>query len=38
MTVTVERHGEDGDFPLDVVSDYLPTQLLNRSWVGEFDT
>lgn len=28
----------DGDFPIDVVSDYLPTQLLNRSWVGEFDT
>ncbi|MEU9797504.1 immunity 49 family protein [Streptomyces sp. NPDC051000] len=28
----------DGDFPIDVVSDYLPIQLLNRSWVGEFDT
>lgn len=28
----------DGGFPIDVVSDYLPVQLLNRSRVGEFDT
>ncbi|WP_374775139.1 immunity 49 family protein [Streptomyces sp. NBC_01310] len=28
----------DGDFPIDVVSDYLPLQLLNRSWIGEFPT
>ncbi|MFZ4296601.1 immunity 49 family protein [Streptomyces cinereoruber] len=28
----------DGDFPIEVESDYLPVQLLNRSWLGEFDT
>ncbi|MER5779351.1 immunity 49 family protein [Streptomyces sp. NPDC002039] len=28
----------DAGFPIDVVSDYLPVQLLNRSRVGEFDT
>ncbi|MEU1215740.1 immunity 49 family protein [Streptomyces sp. NPDC005791] len=28
----------DGDFPIEVVSDYLPVQLLNRSWLGEFPT
>ncbi|MFF3245935.1 immunity 49 family protein [Streptomyces sp. NPDC002870] len=28
----------DGDFPLDVASDYLPIQLLNRSLLGEFPT
>ncbi|MFJ4502136.1 immunity 49 family protein [Streptomyces sp. NPDC088864] len=28
----------DADFPLDVESDYLPTHLLQRSWLGEFPT
>jgi len=28
----------DGDFPLEVESEYLPVFLLNRSRVGEFDT
>jgi hypothetical protein len=28
----------DGDFPIEVDSDYLPVQLLNRSWLGEFPT
>ncbi|MEV5442156.1 immunity 49 family protein [Streptomyces sp. NPDC052644] len=28
----------DGDIPIAVESNYLPVQLLNRSWVGEFDT
>ncbi|MFD9289443.1 immunity 49 family protein [Streptomyces sp. NPDC060030] len=28
----------DGDFPIEVESDYLPVQLLNRSWLGEFPT
>ncbi|WP_330238852.1 immunity 49 family protein [Streptomyces sp. NBC_00525] len=26
----------DGDFPVDVESEYLPQHLLQRSWVGEF--
>ncbi|MFJ7626057.1 immunity 49 family protein [Streptomyces sp. NPDC097595] len=26
----------DGDFPIDVESEYLPQHLLQRSWVGEF--
>ncbi|MEU9235092.1 immunity 49 family protein [Streptomyces subrutilus] len=28
----------DGGFPLHVVSEYLPSHLLNRDWLGEFDT
>ncbi|MFD4032139.1 immunity 49 family protein [Streptomyces sp. NPDC058637] len=28
----------DGGFPSGVESDYLPVQLLNRSWLGEFPT
>ncbi|MEU0129180.1 immunity 49 family protein [Streptomyces sp. NPDC006289] len=28
----------DGDFPIEVDSDYLPIHLLNRSWLGEFPT
>ena len=28
----------DGDFPIDVESEYLPVQMLNRSWLGEFPT
>ncbi|MFE9913474.1 immunity 49 family protein [Streptomyces clavifer] len=28
----------DGGFPIGVESDYLPVQLLNRSWLGEFPT
>ncbi|MFI6530443.1 immunity 49 family protein [Streptomyces uncialis] len=28
----------DGDFPIDVESDYLPHHLIARSWLGEFPT
>lgn len=28
----------DAEFPLEVQSDYLPKALLERPWVGEFDT
>lgn len=28
----------DAGFPIEVESDYLPIRLLDRSWVGEFDT
>ncbi|NKI44557.1 immunity 49 family protein [Streptomyces sp. LD120] len=28
----------DGGIPLNVASDYLPRHLLQRSWVGEFET
>lgn len=28
----------DAGFPIKVESDYLPVRLLDRSWVGEFDT
>ncbi|WP_259294349.1 immunity 49 family protein [Streptomyces resistomycificus] len=28
----------DAGFPIDVESDYIPSQLLNRAWVGEFPT
>ncbi|MFJ6615607.1 immunity 49 family protein [Streptomyces sp. NPDC091289] len=28
----------DAGFPIEVESDYLPICLLDRSWVGEFDT
>lgn len=28
----------DADFPIDVESDYLPVELLHRSWLGEFPT
>ncbi|MCX0243941.1 immunity 49 family protein [Streptomyces drozdowiczii] len=28
----------DADFPLDIESDYLPTHLLQRTWIGEFPT
>ncbi|MER5868298.1 immunity 49 family protein [Streptomyces sp. NPDC002044] len=28
----------DAGFPIEVESDYLPVRLLDRSWVGEFDT
>lgn len=28
----------DADFPINVESDYIPSQLLNRAWVGEFPT
>lgn len=28
----------DAGFPIEVESDYLPTYLLNRAWVGEFPT
>ncbi|GGU66148.1 immunity protein 49 of polymorphic toxin system [Streptomyces cavourensis] len=28
----------DASFPIEVESDYLPIRLLDRSWVGEFDT
>ncbi|MFB7948386.1 immunity 49 family protein [Kitasatospora phosalacinea] len=31
-------HAFDGDFPLDVESDYLPKYLLNHGWLGEFPT
>ncbi|ROQ71567.1 hypothetical protein EES39_05245 [Streptomyces sp. ADI92-24] len=26
----------DGDFPIDIETEYLPQHLLQRSWVGEF--
>ncbi|MDK0521030.1 immunity 49 family protein [Streptomyces sp. ML-6] len=28
----------DAGFPVEVESEYLPVRLLDRSWVGEFDT
>ncbi|MFF3395537.1 immunity 49 family protein [Streptomyces sp. NPDC002669] len=28
----------DGKFPIDVESDYLPTHLLQHTWLGEFPT
>ncbi|OEJ32573.1 immunity 49 family protein [Streptomyces subrutilus] len=28
----------DGGFPVNVASEYLPIQLLNRAWLGEFPT
>ncbi len=28
----------DAGFPIEVESDYLPKHLIERSWVGEFDT
>ncbi|MFI5678623.1 immunity 49 family protein [Streptomyces cellulosae] len=28
----------DAGFPIDVESDYIPSQLLNRAWLGEFPT
>ncbi|WP_254401149.1 immunity 49 family protein [Streptomyces sp. AC555_RSS877] len=28
----------DAGFPIDVESDYVPSQLLNRAWLGEFPT
>ncbi|MGW0394929.1 immunity 49 family protein [Streptomyces sp. NPDC003042] len=28
----------DAGFPIEVESEYLPVRLLDRSWVGEFDT
>ncbi|MET7315542.1 MULTISPECIES: immunity 49 family protein [Streptomyces] len=28
----------DGTIPIDVQTDYLPTHLLERSWLGEFET
>ncbi len=28
----------DGEFPIEIESDYLPVHLMNRSWVGEFET
>ncbi|MER5217567.1 immunity 49 family protein [Streptomyces sp. NPDC002838] len=28
----------DASFPIDVESDYIPSQLLNRAWIGEFPT
>ncbi|MFF8831886.1 immunity 49 family protein [Streptomyces sp. NPDC015131] len=28
----------DAGFPINVESDYLPSQLLNRAWLGEFPT
>lgn len=28
----------DAGFPIEVESEYLPAYLLNRSWVGEFET
>ncbi|MFD4834932.1 immunity 49 family protein [Streptomyces uncialis] len=28
----------DGDFPIEVESDYLPHHLIARSWLGEFPT
>jgi hypothetical protein len=28
----------DGDFPLDIESEYLPKHLLNHGWLGEFPT
>ncbi|MGA5420707.1 Imm49 family immunity protein [Streptomyces lavendulocolor] len=28
----------DAGFPIDVESDYLPSELLNRAWLGEFPT
>lgn len=35
MTTAVARHAFRTD---EVESDYLPLRLLDRSWVGEFDT
>ncbi|MGW4807377.1 immunity 49 family protein [Kitasatospora sp. NPDC004272] len=31
-------HAFDGDFPIDVESDYLPKHLLDHGWLGEFPT
>ncbi|WP_082317764.1 immunity 49 family protein [Streptomyces sp. NRRL WC-3549] len=28
----------DAGFPITVTSDYIPSQLINRAWVGEFPT
>ncbi|MEV2189823.1 immunity 49 family protein [Streptomyces phaeochromogenes] len=28
----------DAGFPIDVESDYIPSELLNRAWLGEFPT
>lgn len=28
----------DAGFPIEVESEYLPIRLLDRSWLGEFDT
>ncbi|WP_419994486.1 immunity 49 family protein [Streptomyces boninensis] len=28
----------DSDFPIDVESEYLPKGLLDRGWIGEYDT
>ncbi|GAA2488111.1 hypothetical protein GCM10010393_19380 [Streptomyces gobitricini] len=30
------RSGVDAGFPIEVESDYLPSELLNRAWLGEF--
>jgi hypothetical protein len=29
---------QDAGFPIEVESDYLPSELLNRAWLGEFET
>ncbi|MFF1846674.1 Imm49 family immunity protein [Streptomyces sp. NPDC058232] len=28
----------DAGFPLEIESDYLPKALVERAWVGKFDT
>ncbi|GAA3724410.1 immunity 49 family protein [Streptomyces tremellae] len=36
LAITCLAH--DGEFPLNVTSDYLPHHLIQRSWLGEFPT
>ncbi|MEW2550056.1 immunity 49 family protein [Streptomyces sp. NPDC047002] len=36
LAITCLAH--DGEFPLNVTSDYLPHHLVQRSWLGEFPT
>ncbi|GAA3763804.1 hypothetical protein GCM10023082_66220 [Streptomyces tremellae] len=36
LAITCLAH--DGEFPVDVTSDYLPHHLIQRSWLGEFPT